>query len=262
MFDLVNDIERYPEFLHWCRGARVDLVQGSTIEATLDIGVLGFHQSFRTRNTLKRPERIGIDWCPGLSGACAASGASFPRRAAGPTSRLALTFEVTVSPFGIVFAKVFEELAASQMTAFVEPRQEGLRREHVTSLRAPRCASVRRRLQLEVAVDACDAVVLEVHDNPPPVGVRRAPAAKVIGVVPAIAVKAVGDHRRAEQELDLTACHAEVDLDDVLVVEQIALLDVDAIDASCEGESGESDERGSISHEGWRSGGAAAGLTS
>jgi ribosome-associated toxin RatA of RatAB toxin-antitoxin module len=25
-----------------------------------------------------------------------------------------------VSPFGIVFAKIFEELAASQMTAFVE----------------------------------------------------------------------------------------------------------------------------------------------
>jgi ribosome-associated toxin RatA of RatAB toxin-antitoxin module len=33
---------------------------------------------------------------------------------------LTLTFEVTLSPFGVVFAKVFEELAVSQMAAFVE----------------------------------------------------------------------------------------------------------------------------------------------
>ena len=32
---------------------------------------------------------------------------------------LTLAFEVTLSPFGVVFAKVFEELAAAQMTAFV-----------------------------------------------------------------------------------------------------------------------------------------------
>ena len=118
MFDLVNDVERYPEFLHWCRGARVDLVQGSTIEATLDIGVLGFHQSFRTRNTLQRPERIGIDLVSGpfrrLRGEW-----RFVTAPGGADVSLTLTFEVTLSPFGIVFAKVFEELAASQMTAFV-----------------------------------------------------------------------------------------------------------------------------------------------
>jgi ribosome-associated toxin RatA of RatAB toxin-antitoxin module len=33
---------------------------------------------------------------------------------------LTLAFEVTLSPFGVVFAKVFEELAAAQMTAFIE----------------------------------------------------------------------------------------------------------------------------------------------
>ena len=65
MFDLVNDIEKYPEFLHWCRGARVDVRQGNTIEATLDIGVLGFQRSFRTRNTLRRPDRISIELVSG-----------------------------------------------------------------------------------------------------------------------------------------------------------------------------------------------------
>jgi ribosome-associated toxin RatA of RatAB toxin-antitoxin module len=120
MFDLVNDIEQYPKFLHWCRGARIDLRQGNAVEATLDIGVLGFHQSFKTRNTLQRPERIGIDLVSGpfrrLSGEWRFTAA--PER--GSDIALTLTFEVTSSPFGLVFTSVFEELAGSQMTAFVD----------------------------------------------------------------------------------------------------------------------------------------------
>lgn len=117
MFDLVNDVERYPDFLHWCRGARIDLREGDTLEATLDIGVLGFHQRFRTRNTLQRPEKIGIDLVSGpfrrLHGEW-----RFVAVEGGTEISLSLTFEVTLSPFGVVFAKVFEELAASQMSAF------------------------------------------------------------------------------------------------------------------------------------------------
>jgi ribosome-associated toxin RatA of RatAB toxin-antitoxin module len=118
MFDLVNDVERYPEFLHWCRGARIDARQGNTIEATLDIGVLGFERSFRTRNTLLRPTRIGLELVSGpfrrLRGEWHFAPASEP----GTDVSLSLHFEVTLSPFGVVFARVFEELAGSQMSAF------------------------------------------------------------------------------------------------------------------------------------------------
>jgi ribosome-associated toxin RatA of RatAB toxin-antitoxin module len=120
MFDLVNDIERYPQFLHWCRSARVDLRQGATVEATLDIGVLGFHQSFRTRNTLKRPERIGIDLVSGPFRRLRGEWRFEAATGGGADVSLTLHFEVTMSPFGLVFAKVFEELAASQMSAFIE----------------------------------------------------------------------------------------------------------------------------------------------
>ena len=56
-------------------------------------------------------------------------------------------------------------------------------------------------------------------------------------------MEAVGHHRRAEQKLDLAAGHADLDLDDVLVVEQVALLNVDAVDAGRERQDGESDGR-------------------
>ena len=43
-----------------------------------------------------------------------------PQASGGVEISLTLTFEVTSSPFGFVFAKVFEELAASQMSAFID----------------------------------------------------------------------------------------------------------------------------------------------
>lgn len=119
MFDLVNDVESYPKFLHWCRGAHVNSRHGNTVEATLDIGVFGFQQSFRTRNALTRPERIGIELVSGpfrrLRGEW-----RFATVESGCDVSLSLAFEVTVSPFGAVFARVFEELAGAQMNAFVE----------------------------------------------------------------------------------------------------------------------------------------------
>jgi ribosome-associated toxin RatA of RatAB toxin-antitoxin module len=119
MFDLVNDVESYPRFLHWCKGAHIDARHGTTIEATLEIGVLGFQQRFRTRNTLQRPDRIGIDLVSGPFRRLRGEWRFVPRPEGGAEISLTLTFEVTLSPFGIVFAKVFEELAASQMTAFI-----------------------------------------------------------------------------------------------------------------------------------------------
>jgi ribosome-associated toxin RatA of RatAB toxin-antitoxin module len=120
MFDLVNEVERYPEFLHWCSGARIDSRQGNVIEATLDIGMLGFRQSFRTRNTLQRPSRVQIELVSGPFRRLRGDWRFSDVATGGADVSLALAFEVTLSPFGAVFAKVFEELAGAQMNAFVQ----------------------------------------------------------------------------------------------------------------------------------------------
>jgi len=120
MFDLVNDIGKYPEFLHWCSGARIDVRQGSTIEATLDIGVLGFQRSFRTRNTVRGTERIQIELVSGPFRRLRGEWRFRDQPAGGSDVELSLAFEVTLSPFGAVFSKIFEELAGAQMQAFTE----------------------------------------------------------------------------------------------------------------------------------------------
>ena len=68
----------------------------------------------------QRPERIGIDLVSGPFRRLRGEWRFAPAAGGGTDISLTLTFEVTLSPFGVVFAKIFEELAASQMTAFVE----------------------------------------------------------------------------------------------------------------------------------------------
>jgi ribosome-associated toxin RatA of RatAB toxin-antitoxin module len=82
--------------------------------------VLGFHQRFRTRNTLQRPERIGIDLVSGPFRRLRGEWRFVAIQEQETDISLTLTFEVTLSPFGVVFAKVFEELAIAQMAAFIE----------------------------------------------------------------------------------------------------------------------------------------------
>jgi ribosome-associated toxin RatA of RatAB toxin-antitoxin module len=58
LFDLVNDIERYPEFLPWCVGAKIESKTDQQITAQLTVGKSGIKQSFTTCNILKRPEQM------------------------------------------------------------------------------------------------------------------------------------------------------------------------------------------------------------
>lgn len=50
MFELVDAVERYPEFLPWCGGATVHARDAQRTLATLDIRYAGVAQSFTTEN--------------------------------------------------------------------------------------------------------------------------------------------------------------------------------------------------------------------
>lgn len=58
MFDLVNDIEAYPERFGWCVGAEVTKREADALEARLDLRFAGLRQSFTTRNTVDPPRQL------------------------------------------------------------------------------------------------------------------------------------------------------------------------------------------------------------
>jgi len=60
MYNLVDDVERYPEFLPWCAGTRVETRDGRSTRATILIDYRGIKQSFVTENRTHPAERIEI----------------------------------------------------------------------------------------------------------------------------------------------------------------------------------------------------------
>jgi coenzyme Q-binding protein COQ10 len=65
LFDLVADVERYPEFLPWCVGARVRERRDNLIVADLLIGFRMFRERFTSKVTLARPRRIDVAYSDG-----------------------------------------------------------------------------------------------------------------------------------------------------------------------------------------------------
>jgi coenzyme Q-binding protein COQ10 len=65
MFDLVADVERYPEFLPWCLAVRVRERSDGLIVADLLIGFKMVRERFTSRVTLDRPRRIDVAYTEG-----------------------------------------------------------------------------------------------------------------------------------------------------------------------------------------------------
>ncbi len=66
LFDLVADIEKYPEFLPWCVATRIRERKGEpgseTLISDMVIGFKMFRESFTSRVTLSRPDKIDVTY--------------------------------------------------------------------------------------------------------------------------------------------------------------------------------------------------------
>src|SRR5260221_10767837 len=65
LYDLVADIERYPEFLPWCLASRIKSREGNTIRADLVIGFKMIRERFTSTVVLEPPKRIEVAYAEG-----------------------------------------------------------------------------------------------------------------------------------------------------------------------------------------------------
>jgi coenzyme Q-binding protein COQ10 len=65
LFALVADVERYPEFLPWCVGARIRERRPDLIVADLIIGFRMFRERFTSQVRLDPPRRIDVEYTDG-----------------------------------------------------------------------------------------------------------------------------------------------------------------------------------------------------
>ena len=65
LFDVVADIEKYPEFLPWCIATRIRRREGKVVHADMAIGFKMFRERFTTRDVLDPPRRIDVSYHDG-----------------------------------------------------------------------------------------------------------------------------------------------------------------------------------------------------
>ncbi|RUO77270.1 type II toxin-antitoxin system RatA family toxin [Idiomarina seosinensis] len=120
MFDLVNDIDKYPDFVPGCVDAKV-IEQGDDYKvATLDISKAGIRKSFTTRNTLVAPERIDMQLVDGPFKKLSGGWRFTPLADDACKIQFELDFEFANRLLGMAFGKIFSEVTARMVDAFVE----------------------------------------------------------------------------------------------------------------------------------------------
>ncbi len=129
MFDLVNDVAQYPSFLNWCSGARVEASSPDEMTASIDVGLAGLSQTFRTRNELTPPAggqsgRIVMNLLAGPFRRLEGGWTFDPSADGGCDVSLALDYELSSTPLRFVLSSVFEEITRSQVDAFVRRADE------------------------------------------------------------------------------------------------------------------------------------------
>ena len=65
LYDLVSDVEDYPNFLPWCVGLRVNSRTGNEIRADMIVGFKMLREKFTSKVTLTPKTRIDVEYLDG-----------------------------------------------------------------------------------------------------------------------------------------------------------------------------------------------------
>ena len=118
LYALVEDIESYPQFLPWCRGARVrERSPGRTV-ATLTVGLKGMRHEFSTENRNRPPDAIDMRL---LEGPFRRFEAHWRFHALGPAAariEFSMTYELAGGLVARALAPLFDSIADTMVDAF------------------------------------------------------------------------------------------------------------------------------------------------
>lgn len=119
MYDLVNDIEAYPQFLPWCSDSRIVSRDDSIVVAEVEMNKGGMRRRFATRNQLTPPDRINVALVDGPFRELNGDWRFVALREAGCEVRLNMQFEFAGMLVDMALGPFFEQTCRSLIDAFV-----------------------------------------------------------------------------------------------------------------------------------------------
>ena len=120
MFDLVNDVQSYPQFLPWCTASSVDVRSPTERIATVKISRSVLHTSFTTHNTLQPGRQISMQLTDGPFKHLSGDWYFDPIGEEGARVKFHVEFEFNNRLMAAALNSVFESVCAAMVDAFVE----------------------------------------------------------------------------------------------------------------------------------------------
>ena len=125
LFDLVADVERYPEFLPWCLSCKITRREGDVIYADLVIGYKMVRERFGSRVTLNSPDSIQVEYLTGPMKYLSNQWKFIPEKDGGCTIDFYVDFEFRNFVLQKLMGLFFNE-AVRRMVAAFEARAKAL----------------------------------------------------------------------------------------------------------------------------------------
>jgi len=124
MFMLVDNVAEYPQFLPWCGGTSVTVIDDKKIRATVHINYLHVKQSFTTENVRLKPHSIDINL---LNGPFKSLDGSWHFIALAPTAckiEFRLNYEFSNKLLEKIVGPVFHYIATTFVEAFIRRAEQ------------------------------------------------------------------------------------------------------------------------------------------
>lgn len=124
MYQLVNDVKSYPQFLPGCSGSRILDESASQMMAAVDVSKAGISKTFTTRNTLVSNQSIIMHLVDGPFRKLMGGWKFTPIDDDACRIEFQLDFEFTNKLIELAFGRIFKELAGNMVQAFTTRAKE------------------------------------------------------------------------------------------------------------------------------------------
>ena len=118
MYDLVAQVERYPEFLPWCIGARILKRETNILYAELIIGWKMLRERFSSKVVLNPPHSVQFDYTNGPLKYLHGDWRFTPTPQGGCVVEFQVDFEFKSKALSLVMGGVFSELVHRMVGAY------------------------------------------------------------------------------------------------------------------------------------------------
>ena len=124
MFDLVDQVQYYPEFLPWCSGSQIKVRQDNRMIATINIDYMHIKQHFTTENVNEPPYLIKMQLLDGPFKQLDGEWRFKPLSEAACKIEFMLHYEFSSKLLDSVLGPVFSYIANSFVEAFIQRAEQ------------------------------------------------------------------------------------------------------------------------------------------